>query len=40
MTDRETIAEKNGEAKGKNLILDLVSYMMQDGLAEEIPKLK
>lgn len=36
MADREAI----GEARGKDLILDLVSLMMQDGLAAELPKLK
>lgn len=36
LEDREAI----GEAKGKDLILDLVSLMMQDGLAAEIPRLK
>lgn len=40
MADREAIGEARGEARGKDLILDLVSLMIQDGLAAELPKLK
>lgn len=41
MTMEELLADReaNGEARGQELILKLVSLMMQDGLASELPKL-
>lgn len=39
LADREANGEKNGESRGQELILKLVSLMMQDGLASELPKL-
>lgn len=39
LADWESNGEKNGEARGQELILKLVSLMMQDGLTSELPKL-
>lgn len=39
LADREANGERNGEARGRELILKLVSLMMRDGLESERPRL-
>lgn len=39
LADREANGERNGEARGRELILKLVSLMMRDGMESELPRL-
>lgn len=40
MADREEDGRRAGRKEGRDLILKLVSLMVQDGLTAEIPKLE